>query len=170
MNKFILKFAIFIVLNIFNISLLYSQVIGYQCTFEDESELSLWKLNEGNQGESCVNKWYFGKPGAKDGDCGLFVSSDGLSNNYKNSGVSVVAYRTLHLQPGNYDIVIEWKGVGVNNDGLYVCWMPDSVATNSISSDALPNSFKSGYLIDVWRKQPSFYYKKNFQLKKQLLS
>ena len=144
MNKFILKFAIFIVLNIFNISLLYSQVIGYQCTFEDESELSLWKLNEGNQGESCVNKWYFGKPGAKDGDCGLFVSSDGLSNNYKNSGVSVVAYRTLHLQPGNYDIVIEWKGVGVNNDGLYVCWMPDSVATNSISSDALPNFVKDG--------------------------
>ena len=144
MNRITLKVVLLLLLFGFGTLLSYSQVIGYQCTFEDESENSLWKLNVGNQGESCVNKWYFGKSGAKDGDFGLFVSSDGSSNNYKNSGVSVVAYRTLHLQPGNYDIVIEWKGVGVDSDGLYVCWMPDSVATNSISSDALPNFVKDG--------------------------
>jgi hypothetical protein len=139
MSKITLKNAFLLLFFSISTVLSYSQVIGYQCTFEDESEHSLWKLNEGNQGESCVNKWYIGKPGAKDGECGLFVSSDGLSNSYKNSGVSVVAYRTLHLQPGNYDIIIEWKGAGVNTDGLYVCWMPDSIVTNSVSSDNLQN-------------------------------
>ena len=144
MSNFTLKNAILIVLFVFNISLLYSQVIGYQCSFEDEAERSLWFLNVGNQGEFCVNKWYIGKFGAKDGDYGLFISDDGLSNNYQNKGVSVVAYRTLNLLPGNYDIVIEWKGVGVNNDGLYVCWVPDSIVTNSVSSDALQNFVKDG--------------------------
>lgn len=137
MNKITLKIAILVVLLIFSVLHLQSQVIGYQCSFEDESERSLWSLNIGNQGENCVNKWYFGKPGAKDGEYGLFISSDGVSNNYQNKGVSVVASRTLHLLPGNYDIIIEWKGAGVNNDGLYVCWMPDSIPTNSVSSDAL---------------------------------
>ena len=48
------------------------------------------------------------------------------------------------MQPGNYDIIIEWKGLGINSDGLYVCWLPDSIATNSISSDALPSFVKDG--------------------------
>lgn len=137
MNKITLKITILVVLFIFNILHLQSQVIGYQCGFENESERLLWSLNIGDQGESCVNKWYFGKLGAKDGDYGLFISSDGLSNNYQNKGVSVVASRTLNLLPGNYDIVIEWKGAGVDSDGLYVCWMPDSIVTNSVSSDVL---------------------------------
>ena len=107
MNKITLKIAILVVLLIFSVLHLQSQVIGYQCSFEDESERSLWSLNIGNQGENCVNKWYFGKPGAKDGEYGLFISSDGVSNNYQNKGVSVVASRTLHLLPGNYDIIIE---------------------------------------------------------------
>ena len=42
----------------------YAQVIGYQCSFEDSIENSLWDLNVGDQGESCVNKWYVGKAGA----------------------------------------------------------------------------------------------------------
>lgn len=118
---------------------LLGQVIGYQCTFEDEAERLLWNLNTGNQGETCVNKWYIGKSGAKNGNFGLFVSQDGLSNNYQNKGVTVVASRTLNLLPGNYDIKIEWKSAGVDNDGLYVCWMPDSIPTNSLASDVLPN-------------------------------
>ncbi|MBR5190277.1 MAG: PKD domain-containing protein [Paludibacteraceae bacterium] len=137
MNKIILKIAFLVTLFVFNISLLCAEVIGYQCDFEDSTEVSLWNLNIGSQGESCVNKWYVGKPGAHTGGAGLFVSSDGVSNNYQNKGVSVVASRTLHFWEGYYDIVIEWKGAGANTDGLYVCWMPDSIATNSVASDVL---------------------------------
>ena len=144
MIKITLKNAFLLLFFSISTVLSYSQVIGYQCTFEDESEHCLWKLNEGNQGESCVNKWYIGKPGAKDGECGLFVSSDGLSNSYKNSGVSVVAYRTLHLQPGNYDIIIEWKGAGVNTDGLYVCWVPEK---DTAKLKSVNNSFLQDFIV-----------------------
>ena len=144
MNKITLKIAILIVVLMFSVLHLKAQVIGYQCSFEEEAERLLWYLNEGGQGELCANKWHIGKSGAKDGDYGLFISDDGLSNNYQNKGVSVVAYRTLNLLPGNYDIIIEWKGVGVNNDGLYVCWMPDSIVTNSVNSDVLQKFVKDG--------------------------
>ena len=113
MNKIILKIAFLVALFVFNISLLCAEVIGYQCDFEDSTEVSLWNLNIGSQGESCVNKWYVGKPGAHTGGAGLFVSSDGLSNNYQNKGVSVVASRSLHFWEGYYDIVIEWKAAGI---------------------------------------------------------
>ena len=126
----------------------YAQVIGYQCSFEDSIENSLWDLNVGDQGESCVNKWYVGKAGAHSSGAGLFVSSDGVSNNYQNKGVSVVASRSLHFWEGYYDIEIEWKAAGAHSDGLYVCWMPDSIETNSVSSDVLQSFvIKDGYAV-----------------------
>lgn len=113
---------------------------GYQTDFEDKSEQEMWELNTGVLGEECVNKWYFGKPGANRGDVGLFVSNDGLSNNYDKMGVSVVAMRTFTFDEGDYELSFEWQAGGMSTiDGLYVCWIPiaDSIKTNSVNTSML---------------------------------
>ena len=61
MNKITLKIAILIVVLMFSVLHLKAQVIGYQCSFEEEAERLLWYLNEGGQGELCANKWHIGK-------------------------------------------------------------------------------------------------------------
>ena len=85
MSKITLKKALLLMLFSISTILSYGQVIGYQCSFEDSIENSLWDLNVGDQGESCINKWYVGKAGAHNGSSGLFVSSDGQTNNYHNN-------------------------------------------------------------------------------------
>ena len=115
---------------------------GYQTDFESQSERDNWSLNTGTLGEQCVNKWYWGKPGANRGDMGLFVSSDGLSNNYEKTGVAVVATRILTFEEGDYEFSFEWQAGGMTSvDGLYVCWIPmkDSVKTNSVNTSMLQN-------------------------------
>ena len=103
--------------------------IIYQCDFEDPTEYAKWEENAGNQGASCANKWYFGKPGSNGGEAGLFVSKDGVSNNYEASALSVVAFRTLDfLKAGEYEFSFDWRAAGwqdsiSNVDGLYVCWV-----------------------------------------------
>ena len=66
-------------------------IFTYQCEFEDPVEREKWVLNAGNQGEKSVNKWYFGRPGSNGGDYGLFVSKDGISNDYVASEVIVTS-------------------------------------------------------------------------------
>ena len=89
-----------------------SGVITYQCDFEDSAEHANWQVNAGNQGAQCANKWYFGKPGSNGGDFGLFVSKDGTSNDYEASALSVVAYRSLALDAGEYEFSFDWRAAG----------------------------------------------------------
>lgn len=133
-----------------------SGVITYQCDFEDSAEHANWQVNAGNQGAQCVNKWYFGKPGSNGGDYGLFVSKDGTSNDYEASALSVVAYRSLALDAGEYEFSFDWRAAGwqdsiSNIDGLYVCWVPDSVKTNSLKGSTLP-PFIEEYALNFGRK------------------
>ena len=133
-----------------------SGVITYQCDFEDSAEHANWQVNAGNQGAQCVNKWYFGKPGSNGGDYGLFVSKDGTSNDYEASALSVVAYRSLVLDAGEYEFSFDWRAAGwqdsiSNIDGLYVCWVPDSVKTNSLRGSTLP-PFIEEYALNFGRK------------------
>ena len=133
-----------------------SGVITYQCDFEDSAEHANWQVNAGNQGAQCVNKWYFGKPGSNGGDYGLFVSKDGTSNDYEASALSVVAYRSLALDAGEYEFSFDWRAAGwqdsiSNIDGLYVCWVPDSVKTNSLRGSTLP-PFIEEYALNFGRK------------------
>lgn len=133
-----------------------SGVITYQCDFEDSAEHANWQVNVGNQGAQCVNKWYFGKPGSNGGDYGLFVSKDGTSNDYEASALSVVAYRSLVLDAGEYEFSFDWRAAGwqdsiSNIDGLYVCWVPDSVKTNSLRGSTLP-PFIEEYALNFGRK------------------
>lgn len=118
----------------------------YQTDFEDSSEWNNWELNRGIFGPECANKWYFGKPGANEGEAGLYVSEDGLSTNYVGKGVSVVAMRTIILDKGDYELTFDWQAGGMSNDkdGLYVCWIPekDSVKINSATTNNLQGFVK----------------------------
>ena len=119
---------------IISVSALSAQTVytskGYQTGFEEDNERSLWMLNAGKNGEKCANKWYWGKSGANDGEYGLFVSDDdGVSVTYKNTGVSVIAYRKFSFDAGLYELSFDWQAGGRFTDGLYVCWIPASDTT-----------------------------------------
>ena len=109
---------------------LCSQNIVYQCDFEDINERANWQLNNGLHGDKCINKWYIGKLGANGGDYGLFVSNDGISNNYSANALTVVSTRSVTLDAGDYEFSFDWQAAGwqdsLDIDGLYVCWVPDN--------------------------------------------
>ena len=154
MKKYLLLLVVHCVLCIAHCQ--NSGVITYQCDFEDSAEHANWQVNAGNQGAQCANKWYFGKPGSNGGDYGLFVSKDGTSNDYEASALSVVAYRSLALDAGEYEFSFDWRAAGwqdsiSNIDGLYVCWVPDSVKTNSLKGSTLP-PFIEEYALNFGRK------------------
>ena len=113
-------------------------IFTYQCEFEDPVEREKWVLNAGNQGGQSVNKWYIGRPGSNGGDYGLFVSKDGISNEYVASEVIVTSYRELpNFKAGKYEFSFDWRAAGWQDsisdiDGLYVCWVPTNVKTNSV--------------------------------------
>ena len=72
---------------------------SYFCNFEDSAENNKWELKVGVFAERCANKWYIGKPGsANNGEAGLFISCDnGVTSNYTDKAVTVMAYRELTL-------------------------------------------------------------------------
>jgi len=112
-----------------------AQVV-YQCDFEDEEERAQWVLNTGNQGPKCANKWYLGEAGnhAPDAQYGLFISSDGVEPSYDASKTMfVVCYRELTIPAGDYDVFFDWRcnGKRTGEEGFYLCWVPESVSTNS---------------------------------------
>ena len=130
---------------------------SYFCDFEDAVENDKWKLKVGAFAEKCANKWYIGKPGsANKGEAGLFISCDnGVTSNYINTAVTVMAYRELTLEAGDYELSFDWKAGGTEyNDGLYVCLAPTSdrdVRLASTTSSILDNWVKirpDGYALD----------------------
>lgn len=147
-----------IFLSLFFVNVLVAQTVvapkGYQTDFEDEAEQSNWFCNYGPVGDLCANKWFFGKPGANGGEVGLFISNDGgTSASYAQSGVSVISYRELTLDEGDYEISFDWQVGGMSVvDGLYVCWIPvkDSVKTNSVNTSIL-QKWVSTYGLDFGR-------------------
>lgn len=134
MNRFMVVLSVFMVLCVG-----VSAENGYSCDFEDEVENARWQRNTGPRAQYCANRWYVGAPGRNNGENGLFVSADGgASAGYTNRGVAVVASRTLTLDAGVYDFSFEWQAFGLDSlDGLYVCWMPDSIKTNSVDNSNL---------------------------------
>ena len=131
----------------------------YSCDFEDANECSLWTLNPTAnatlQGQ-LSNKWYIGAAGdfSPTGSNGLFVSSDGGQEAVYdcNQTMFVVASREMPttLPAGNYKLRFFWQGAGkyVSGEGVYVCWVPVSQATNSApSAGGLPQWVKD-YMCD----------------------
>ena len=127
---------------------------GYSCDFEDAAENSLWTLNPiVSEQYRCTNEWHIGTGAENGGTMGLYISADGgTTAGYVNQGTSVIAYRALTLAVGDYELSFDWQAVGFEDeDGLYVCWMPESVATNS-ANDMSMSRWVSKYWLTIGGK------------------
>lgn len=127
---------------------------GYSCDFEDAAENSLWTLNPiVSEQYRCTNEWHIGAGAENGGTMGLYISADGgTTAGYVNQGTSVIAYRALTLAAGDYELSFDWQAVGFEDeDGLYVCWMPESVATNS-ANDMSMSRWVSKYWLTIGGK------------------
>lgn len=153
-------FAVFFTVLLFDVMFAQSSVVAdsYFCDFEDSAENNKWELKVGAFAERCANKWYIGEPGATNkGEAGLFISCDnGLTSNYTNKAVMVMAYRELTLEAGDYELSFDWKAGGTEyDDGLYVCLVPSNVRLASDASSVLDNWVKirpdGGYALDFGR-------------------
>ena len=120
----------------------HAQGDTYYCDFEDENENLTWVLNDGFDGESCANKWYIGVPGNNGGANSLYISGDGgVSASYTGTPTFVVAQKTITLPAGTYELSFDWQAWGINNDALYVSWIPATVQTSSVASGFKPKWF-----------------------------
>ena len=112
----------------------------YECDFEDVNEHSAWTLNPGNQGPKCANIWHIGTGEKNGGDYGIYISSDGgTSAVYALNADFTVAYRTLTLDAGTYELSFDYMCGGNINDVLYVGWIPATEPTNCHSQGLRPN-------------------------------
>ena len=129
-------------------SFLCAQLPVYTCDFEDPIEQSKWTLNASRM--PLLNIWCFGAAGdfSEHGNQGLFISSDDnrVEPVYNSQNTMfVTAVREMSNVPaGEYRLYFDWKCKGKKSgDGFYICWVPDSITTNSAaSSGGLPNWVK----------------------------
>ncbi len=124
-------------------NLLAAPVNGYTCEFEDTTANNQWVLNAGPFGPDCTNKWYIGEAANNGGNGGMYISHDGgLTPGYLSgdgNAQSVSAYVPIQLIAGNYELSFDWQAMGMDQDGLYVCWVPETVFSNSTNqTNALP--------------------------------
>ena len=131
-----------------------AQVAGYSCDFEDSTQDTLWELNAGPFGERCTNKWYIGTGANNGGERGMYISYDnGKTAGYisgSGKGQVVSAYTLIsHLPADNYEISFDWQAMGMDEDALYVCWVPESVFSNSTDQTSSLPTYVSDYGIRV---------------------
>lgn len=112
--------------------------------FEDEAECARWVLNPlpTNSTAMLQNRWVIGEAGSfgYTGTRGLYITSEPEDSEQKNyytakGGGFVTAYCSLPTLPeGDYTIRYCWHGRGkddgTNMDAMYVCWLPETTATN----------------------------------------
>lgn len=96
--------------------------VPWQCSFEEEEDLSDWKLNEG--ASAAKDQWVIGDATHSDGKRALYISTNGGSSTIAGAKTNtVMVYRTIHFPEHKtgykeYDISFDWKAMG---DGtLYV--------------------------------------------------
>lgn len=122
-------------------TLVSAQLPVYTCDFEDSDECEQWVLNPNKTKIQLENNWFIGEPGdfSEEGVNGLYISSDrnGSEPIYSayNTMFVTAAREMPNLPAGNYRLYFDWKCGGKSNgEGLYVCWVPVDVATNSAPS------------------------------------
>ena len=113
--------------------------VPYTTGFDSAEDNAQWTLLNGTY----VNKWRIGTTDETSG-ASLFVSSNGIENNYVNTSSYLFAYRVLDIPAGLYDIKFRWKAEGqTTNDFLRAFLVPDDVVilesdNNDISATATP--------------------------------
>ena len=116
MKSKIYYFLLLVTVFFCNIALAQTSITAssYFCDFEDVNENDNWVLNNGTKAAQCKNKWYIGNPGASMGERGLFIScNQGQTADYVNSAVSIVSFRELTLEAGDYELSFDWRAGGI---------------------------------------------------------
>ena len=122
-----------------------NMTLPYFCGFEDATENRQWTLNAGNNGRNAANKWYVSHAEVYAGDSALNISNDGgATAGYANSACAVVAYRTITLPAGTYDLSYTYYAGGEStNDALYACVVASNVNPQSNVIGSLPSGIPS---------------------------
>lgn len=113
--------------------------VPYYCSFEDAAENAKWVLNAGSQGSLCNDRWVVSSSTSYDGLNALYISANGGVDPVYGVGHPnlVVAYRSMVLPLGIYDVSFDWKNMATDNGGMYVCVLTeneDSVS-NAVSGN-----------------------------------
>lgn len=122
----------------------------YSCDFEDDIEITKnWVLNAGAYGSDCVNKWVVDSVASNGGTNGLYISfDDGKTAGYVASEQTVVAYCTVRLPAGTYELGFDWMAGDNLDNALYVCWVPDNIGVYSVITGQMP-SFVNNYALKI---------------------
>ena len=125
----------------------WSQVVTtfpYECSFEENEDLSAWTLNYGNR--PTADKWMVGTAVHSEGKRSLYISKDGENPNFgknPNVMVTVLKYKfPTDTKTQKYDVSFDWKGMGDSTTSkLYVmvCREQDLTATGNYNLDAIVN-------------------------------
>lgn len=116
----------------------------YVCDFEDDSERTQWVLNPTANAQKLAelkNQWFIGELGnfSPSGHNGLYISDDnGASANYNtDKAMWVMAYRSLTLPKGTYNLYFDWKALGKTTglDAIRVFWVPDADSLSLLSGN-----------------------------------
>ncbi|MCM1035320.1 MAG: hypothetical protein NC038_06990 [Paludibacter sp.] len=117
--------------------------LPYLCDFEDEAENAQWVLNFTNeqwQHITLQNQWVIGEAEAYTGKKSMYISDDaGVSNSWTSTNHTVLAYRLINLEKGEYDIAFDWKGVGDGKNAYMKVWF----ATYSTALELLSSKLNS---------------------------
>ncbi len=114
------------------VSSVSAQIQYYTCDFEDTTQNKNWILSSGQLAADIPHKWTIGSAtnNTYEGKQAMYVSLDnGASASYLNTSAYVIAYTTIYLEEGEYDLSFDWKAVGYSLtevEGLYVGWAPES--------------------------------------------
>ncbi|MBQ8100099.1 MAG: hypothetical protein IJ169_02290 [Paludibacteraceae bacterium] len=117
---------------------------SYFCDFENPAENSCWRLNTPrNMALTWPNLWTIGSATAASGNNALYISPDGgATAAYTQQEANVmIAWRTLTMEKGQYDLAFDWKAMGNTAAWLMVCWIP---AADSLSFVCGHNSIITG--------------------------
>ena len=150
MKENTLRITILLVAFLMSVIGLSAQTLSsYSCDFEDRDERSAWQRNFGPDGPYCPSKWEIDTAINNGGKYSMYISPDGgATAGYTNEMEYVVAYRTITLAAGTYNLSFDWQAMGGDTvDGLYVCWMPEDVRSNSNYQSCGFPTFARGYAL-----------------------
>lgn len=131
-------------------SMSWAQAPVYTCDFEDEAERAQWTLNPVSKQsflDAMPNRWRIGEPGdfSPTGTNGLYISPADRTDSALYSvsqAMFTFAVREMPALPeGKYNLYFDWKCKGKADllEGLYVCWVPESVKINGATGVKIPN-------------------------------
>ena len=153
-------FTLFLTLLLLPLSVFAQTDPNFFCDFEDPLQNAKWILNPGIYGSSSPNKWYIGEAKNNGGKYGLYISADGgQTAGYTNASYCMMAYISVTLRPGTYQMGFDWIAAGNSktDDQLMVLWVPmrligkgidEPIDINCNSNSDLPSGFEN-YVLDL---------------------